>query len=160
MKFEWLHRIRKNSKEKPTLSKSYQKELLDRRDIYADSELHFVFLSYNVPEEFMRKVFYKFGPPPAKDNFFKVHINDWIHWQKVSEGFLREFKDYIDFNIASWKTMSDDFLREYRNELDWVRICQQHEFSAKLVKEFKDKIRWDILERRGYHDEKYKKIFE
>lgn len=153
--------IKKKKSKKSLLSKRKQKELLGRRDIYADTELYFVCMSYIVPEDFLRKVFYKFGPPPAFSQFYQTNINDWIHWQTdISEDFLREFKDYIDWDVMSWKSFSDDFLREFKDDWDWVRICLQHKFSPKTVKEFRDKVKRNILEGNGYDGEEYKKIFE
>lgn len=160
MDLDWIFRRDKHNCNKYKLSKSKQRELLNKCDIYEDTEIHFIFMSYKVTEDFMRKIFYKFGPPPSM-KYHKGCINDWIHWQSnISESFLRQFKDYIDWEEISIKLISNDFLREFKDDLDWTRVSMNHKFDLKLTKEFKDKVRRDLLEGRGYNGDSFKKIFE
>ena len=43
--------------------------------------------------------------------------------QKLSENFIREFKDNIDWNsISQYQKLSEDFIREFKNKINWNSI--------------------------------------
>lgn len=49
---------------------------------------------------------------------------DWgftLQWFEMDESILREFIDYIcNWDITVWQKVSDDFLREFKDKFKWL----------------------------------------
>ena len=150
--------FKSSSRDRKLLSKQKQKEMLAKRDLYEDSELYWIFISFIIPEKFMRKLFFKFGPPPSKKG--EGTIDEWVYWQDVSESFIREFKDYISFETISTKIkiIDKNYLREYKEKLDWRYITNKFEWDKQSVKEFKKYI--DIKMLKFKNRDLYEEVFE
>ena len=62
-----------------------------------------------------------------------IEVIDWeriSHHQKLSEDFIREFKDKVDWeNISACKKLSEDFIREFKDKVDWEYSsgCQNYQ---------------------------------
>ena len=61
----------------------------------------------------------------------------------LSEEFIREFKDYVDwYFISSFQNLSEDFIREFKNYVTWLKISMYQQLSEKFIREFKDDVYW------------------
>lgn len=158
--FDWF-RNAKNEAEllRPNLPKSKQKEMLNKLNLYEDTELYWIFISYIVPEDFMRELFYKFGPPPAKGGI--ENIDDWVFWQDVSEGFIREFVDYISSDTigAKHKLLNLNYMREYKDVMEWKNATDKFQWNKKTLKEFKNYIDLRMLKSKDM-TQKDKEVYE
>ncbi len=44
-------------------------------------------------------------------------------YQKLSENFIREFQDKVDWNyISNYQKLSENFIREFQDKVDWNYI--------------------------------------
>ena len=102
----------------------------------------------------------------AKGNTEKGFWYNILMKQKLSENFIREFKDEVRWDqilgsqilpenciyeiekenywnyISEYQKLSENFIREFQNEVIWVRISRTHELSENFIREFKDKVDW------------------
>ena len=67
---------------------------------------------------------------------------DEVEWgvisisQKLSEDFIREFKDKVDWELISKnQKLSEDFIREFKDKVSWPEILHYQTLSE----EFKEK---------------------
>ncbi|GIX90852.1 uncharacterized protein CDAR_551961 [Caerostris darwini] len=66
-----------------------------------------------------------------------------LKYQKLSEDFIREFQDKVDWEeISICQKRSEDFIREFQDKVDWeeISICQK--LSEDFIREFQDKVDW------------------
>ena len=76
-----------------------------------------------------------------KEKYIKrVNVNWWrISMQPLSEEFIREFKDEVNWNnISVIQNLSEDFIREMKNYVDWGLISIRQVLSEDFIREFKD----------------------
>lgn len=75
-------------------------------------------------------------------------------WQTLSEDFMREFKDKLEWHyIVQYQKLSEDFIREmkdYLNSLEfsediWSSISFCQELSEDFMREMKDYLVWERL---------------
>ena len=63
--------------------------------------------------------------------------------QKLSEDFIREFKDKVKWVLISWyQTLSGDFIREFKDNVNWYNISWYQTLSDEFIREFKDNMSW------------------
>ena len=71
---------------------------------------------------------------------------DWkkiSHDKKLSEDFIREFKDKVNWTEISYiQKLSEDFIREFQNKVKWFEISYNQKLSEYFIREFKDKLDW------------------
>lgn len=72
---------------------------------------------------------------------------DWV-WisekKKLSENFIREFKDEVDWwRISSKQKLSEDFIREFQRKVDWKWISCKQKLSEDFIREYVFKIDFD-----------------
>ena len=74
------------------------------------------------------------------------------HWEILSEEFIRNNKDKVDWNwISSNRELSENFIREFQDRIDWYWISKYQKLSIKFIIEFKNKINWaSLLCKYGY----------
>jgi hypothetical protein len=66
-----------------------------------------------------------------------------IH-QNLSEDFIREFKDKVDWiNISTYQKLSEKFIKEFKDYVDWNCVSTYQKLSKKFIKEFNLKISED-----------------
>jgi len=71
-----------------------------------------------------------------------VNFND-ISYQKLSEDFIREFKDKLNwYRISRYQKLSEDFIREFKNKVNWCEISACQKLSPKFITEFKNEVDW------------------
>jgi hypothetical protein len=79
-----------------------------------------------------------------------VSIN-WIYvskCEKLSEDFIREFKDCVDwFYISRYQVLSESFMREFKDYIYWNCFGIVQVLSESLIRDFKDKVSWDYISR-------------
>ena len=89
---------------------------------------------------------------------------DWVNWvyvsehAKMSENFIREFKDKVNWEeISCHQKLSENFIREFQDKINWDYISYYQKLSEDFIREFKYKINWDyLLEKYGYElNDKY-----
>ena len=79
---------------------------------------------------------------------FKDEVSwDYISkYQKLSESFIKEFKDKVNWSdISLDQKLSESFIREFKDKIDWYYIPKYQKLSESFIKEFKDKIYWDRI---------------
>jgi hypothetical protein len=60
--------------------------------------------------------------------------------QKLSEDFIREFKDKVYWDgISIYQELSEDFIREFKDEIYWNYILTHQTLSPNFINEFKQK---------------------
>ena len=88
----------------------------------------------------------------------KLCDKDAIFWEfacidsnSLSEDFMREFSDVLDWYTASmFQQMSESFMREFSDKLYWPFISQaQNNLSKEFINDFYDKLDIDVLKERG-----------
>ena len=71
---------------------------------------------------------------------------DWkkVSWkQKLSEEFIREFKDSVDWLLISvHQKLSEPFIKEFKGRVYWEWISRCQKLSEGFIREFKDKVGW------------------
>lgn len=85
------------------------------------------------------------------------HINDkdyhywWAisHTKNLSIEFVREYKDYLSWNLLCYNYsifIDDDFCREFVDYIDWDTLCKQRTWLGdKILLEFRDYLNWKIV---------------
>ena len=78
-----------------------------------------------------------------------MKMHDILKNYKVSEDFIKEFMGHIA--AYSWGTvsgcqkLSESFIREFQDKLDWMWISIYQKLSESFIIEFKEKIRWSYI---------------
>ena len=79
---------------------------------------------------------------------FKDKVN-WFRissYQKISEPFIREFHDKLDwYEISSYQNLSEPFIREFQDKVNWIIISKYQQLSEPFIREFKDKVNWERI---------------
>ena len=82
-------------------------------------------------------------------SYRKLEYVDWriISYDfKLSEDFIREFKDKVHWDmISSHQKLSENFIREFADKLDWCWISQYQQLSEDFIREFQDKVKWSVI---------------
>ena len=88
---------------------------------------------------------------------------DWTDYafyrnNKLSEDFIREFKDKVDWgSISEYQKLSEDFIREFQDKVNWYYISEYQKLSEDFIKEFKNKVDWYLIFKYQKLSEKFKK---
>ena len=48
------------------------------------------------------------------------------------------------YYISEYQKLSEDFIREFKDKVDWYYISQSQQLSEDFIREFKDKVNWNI----------------
>src|SRR5688572_15928368 len=68
-----------------------------------------------------------------RDELLKKYNNKWYdisYYQKLSESFIREFKDYVYWlGISKYQKLSESFIREFKDYVDWYGISRKQNLS-------------------------------
>jgi len=95
-------------------------------------------------------------------NYKNINEIDWnciSHYQKLSEDFIREYKDKVNWvYISHYQQLSEDFIKEFKDKVEWRWISEFQQFSEDFIREFQDKIRWCDISR--YQELSFKFISE
>ena len=79
-------------------------------------------------------------------NYESLEEIDWLNisrYQKLSEDFIREFKDEVNWVcISENQKLSEDFIREFKDKVNWFWISKYQKLSKDFIREFKDKVNW------------------
>ena len=84
--------------------------------------------------EFLNKELY--------DNYESLDNVDWDYiscYQKLSENFIKEFKDKIYSNLGSiskYQKLSENFIREFKYKVSWPLIISYQKLSPEFIEEF------------------------
>ena len=80
---------------------------------------------------------------------FIREFKDYVDWgwisenQKLSESFIREFQDKVDWYwVSSHQKLSESFIREFQDKVDWGRISITQKLSEDFIREFQDRVKW------------------
>ena len=79
---------------------------------------------------------------------WEEYYNPDFNWDRISfyenelsEDFIREFKDKVNWEILSfYQTLSEDFIRKLKNKVNWRGISKHQELSEKFIREFKKEL--------------------
>ncbi len=93
------------------------------------------------------------------ENFIR-EFKDKVDWdfisqyQRLSENFIREFQYYVNWNnISKYQILSENFIREFQDQVNWIFISKYQKLSSNFIKKFNlyiSKNNW------LYKDRKYK----
>lgn len=69
----------------------------------------------------------------------------WISEKhKLSESFIREFRNHVDWKVVSFKyILSESFIREFEDKVDWIGVSSHIGLSEDFIREYKHKIDFD-----------------
>ena len=89
----------------------------------------------------------------------------WISiYQKLSENFIREFKDCVNWCcISARQKLSEDFIREFQDKVDWLWISISQKLSNEFIEEFKDKLYLNKIKKSWHYkttDEKKQAVID
>jgi len=97
---------------------------------------------------------------------FMREFRDRIDWncisayQKLSEFFIKEFQDKLNWDwISIYQKLSEEFMREFQNKGDWYFISKYQILSEDFIREFKDKISLVQISKYQKLSEKFRKEF-
>jgi hypothetical protein len=91
-------------------------------------------------------IYKKYSEEEIRKVINKLDYYDWYYIsinQKLSENFIREFKNKINWiNISRYQKLSEDFIRDFQDKIDWLNIRYNEELqvSDKFCEEFDEKI--------------------
>ena len=102
---------------------------------------------YNPDFDWNNWDFYNYKKNKLSEEFIR-EFKDKVNWryisgcQKLSEDFIREFKDKVLWNyISGYQKLSEDFIREFKDRVDWLYILKCQELSEEFKEEFKKELR-------------------
>lgn len=74
--------------------------------------------------------------------FKKVHWACISRWQKLSENFIREFKQKVRWtNIVLYQNVSLDFVLEHKKKVNWVEVSME-KLTEEQMEKYKDLLEW------------------
>jgi hypothetical protein len=85
---------------------------------------------------------------------WEKYYNPYFDWydlafyadNTLSEDFIREFKDKVDWEFVSeYQDLSEDFIREFKDKVDWYWISFRQILSEDFIREFQDKVNWNMV---------------
>jgi hypothetical protein len=66
--------------------------------------------------------------------------------KKLSEEFIREFKDKVDWvTISEYQKLSQNFIREFQDKVDWEWVSENQTLDEEFIREFRDKVHWGYI---------------
>jgi len=70
----------------------------------------------------------------------------WIKNKKLSEDFIREYRDCVDWQeISTKQTLSEAFMKEHRDYIHWSSISTRQKLSEDFIREHRDYIHWQSI---------------
>ena len=116
---------------------------MDFKKPMTEVELRLAILKSNKPLNFIQKFC---GWVSGTKNSSHRMWCDISRNQKLSEEFMREFKEKINWCIISYnQSLSEDFIREFKDEVNWDEISIHQKLSDEFVEEFKEKLNLNEL---------------
>ena len=83
---------------------------------------------------------------------FIREFEDNVDWgcisanQKLSENFIREFQDKVNWNwISKYQKLSESFIRKFKDYVDWGSISKHQKLSESFIRKFKDYVDWESI---------------
>jgi len=82
-----------------------------------------------------------------KDIYFSNYEWEKIScYQKLSEAFIREFKNEVYWiYISSYQKLSEAFIGEFKDKVSWYYISYSQKLSEEFIRELKDKVIWECI---------------
>ena len=81
---------------------------------------------------------------------FIREFTDRVNWnsiavhQNLSENFIRKFKGKVTWNwISMFQHLSEDFIREFTDRVNWYWISEYQHLSEDFIREFQHKVDWN-----------------
>ncbi len=67
----------------------------------------------------------------------------YIRYQKLSENFIREFQDKVNwYNISIIKNYQKISSIEFKDKVNWNDISKYQKLSENFIREFQNKVNW------------------
>lgn len=73
---------------------------------------------------------------------------DWrkLSRRKLSEDFIEEYKDKLDWGLlSSYQILSDSFIEKYKDLISWNYVSCSQTPSKEFLLRHKDKLSWDLV---------------
>jgi len=94
-----------------------------------------------------------------KYNYPSYHRKDGTEWwknrnywsdicynQPLSEEFIREFADYVDWGfLAQRQRLSENLMRDFQDRISFNTICYHQRLSEEFIREFADRLNWFVI---------------
>ena len=65
---------------------------------------------------------------------------------KLSEKFILQFSNYLDFALmSSTQTLSEEIIEKFKNEVDWHDICICQELMQDFIVKYSDLVDWSLI---------------
>jgi len=59
-----------------------------------------------------------------------------------TKGYGKDIKKWYWIEISKYQYLTEDFIREFKDKVDWWYISYYQELSEPFIREFKDKVDW------------------
>jgi hypothetical protein len=97
-----------------------------------DPKISTDFINTKYSEKQIREFIKKY---PEKANYYFCRCIS--HYQDLSEPFIREFKDQVNWGyISEFQNLSEPFIREFKDKVAWWRISSFQDLSEEFLIEF------------------------
>lgn len=106
-----------------------------------EDKIDWRYLAKDIHNGFSEKLF-------RKINSIAPELINWkeISKEKLSENFIREFKDKVHWgNISEYQELTDDFIDEFADVVNWRFISSNRFPSAKLYSKYISRIYWGYI---------------
>lgn len=78
-----------------------------------------------------------------ENSLIDVNLMDWssiCEKDKLTEGFITKYKDYVDwYYISEKQKLSESFIEKYEDYLDWRWIARHQKFSLEFYNKHIDR---------------------
>ena len=79
-------------------------------------------------------------------NYDKEFIRRICTWQKISEEFMEEYLEVIDWDgISRFQELSTSFMEKHLDKLNWYSISKYQFLSEDFIEKYSNRINWDNL---------------
>lgn len=82
----------------------------------------------------------------------KLDLKRVIIYQLLSEDFIEEIIEDLEnkdgdfwYYISTYQKLSEDFIREFKDKVYWQRICMNQKLSEGFIEEFNDRVDWSLI---------------
>ena len=83
-----------------------------------------------------------------KKNVNEIDKFEWylISQKKLSENFIREFKDKISWGeVSMTSTLSEEFIQEFADDVDWLFISSRQILSENFIIKNQNDVYWNFI---------------
>ena len=117
------------------LSEDFIEEMREYTSVYFYKIVEYQVLSINTIRTFQSEL-------GENDNELWEHLSEY---QEFSEEILREFKNKVYWPAVTNLNLSENFIREFRDYIDWEQMSLKRDLSHEFILEFKHRFNWEYM---------------